>query len=87
MEEVILYVRDRYDFVLIDCPPILSLPDINIIERIIDKVILVVRAEKTKRDMINKAIASLDADKIAGIILNDVKVWRPGYYQPHYTVA
>jgi succinoglycan biosynthesis transport protein ExoP len=87
MHMLILTLKERYDFILIDCPPILSLPDMNIIEKLVDGIILVIRAEKTSRDAVKTALNSLGADKIVGVILNDAKQPMSPYYHHLYGTA
>jgi polysaccharide biosynthesis transport protein len=79
---LISILKEKYDFILIDCPPILSLPDMNIIEKLVDGILFVVRAERTPRDAVKTALNSLGSDKIVGVILNDAKQVSSQYY--HY---
>ncbi len=86
MNTLISTLKEKYDFILIDCPPILSLPDMNIIEKLVDGVLLVIRAERTPRDAVKTALNSLGTNKIVGVILNDAK--QPSsqyYYYPDHT--
>ena len=87
MNMLISTLKERYDFILIDCPPILSLPDMNIIEKLVDGILLVVRAERTPCDAVKTALNSLGADKIVGVILNDAKQPRSPYYHHLYGTA
>ena len=45
----------------------------NIFEAILDGIIMVVRAEKTTRDVLQHALASVNTEKLAGIVLNAAK--------------
>jgi polysaccharide chain length determinant protein (PEP-CTERM system associated) len=76
MKNLISRCRERYDFIIIDCPPILYLPDMDILEGLADGIILVVRAEQTQRRAVMTAMESLAREKIVGIVLNDVKSGR-----------
>jgi succinoglycan biosynthesis transport protein ExoP len=87
MGELILELRGRYDIIFVDSPPILSLPDMNILERLIDGIILVVRAERTPKDAVTTAIDSLATDKITGIILNDVSYSLSRYHRAYDATA
>jgi capsular exopolysaccharide synthesis family protein len=87
MSSILSVLKEQYDFILIDSPPILSLPDMNIIEKFTDGIILVVRAEKTPCDAVKTALSSLGADKIVGVILNDAKQLRSQYYGYLYGTA
>lgn len=50
--QVIDTVRERYDFVLIDCPPVELVADTQIIEKLVDRTIFVVRAGLLERSML-----------------------------------
>lgn len=52
LKQVIDTVRERYDYVLIDCPPIELVADTQIIETLADRTIFVVRAGLLERSML-----------------------------------
>ena len=77
-------LREQYDFILIDSPPILPLSDMNIFEEVVDGILLVVRAERTPRGAIEQALEALGTDKLLGIVLNDVRQTFSSYYKYGY---
>lgn len=70
MRNVLDRAKNDFDYVLVDSPPILPLVDMNILSRIVDGLLLVVKAGSTPKDLVRKAVNSLPAKNIAGIILN-----------------
>jgi succinoglycan biosynthesis transport protein ExoP len=84
MHDLLTSLKERYDIILIDSPPILSLPDMNILERLVDGIILVVRAESTRRNAVMMAVESPVSSKLAGIVLNGVQQSRSQYYRYSY---
>lgn len=52
LKQVIDTVREQYDYVLIDCPPIELVADTQIIEKLADRTIFVVRAGLLERSML-----------------------------------
>jgi capsular exopolysaccharide synthesis family protein len=92
MKELIQRFRDTYDTVLIDTPPVLSVPDARIVARRSDAVILVVRAHQTQQDAAIAAARCFldDGATILGTILNG---WNPNvstygpYYGPYHFYA
>lgn len=52
LKQVIDTVRGQYDYVLIDCPPIELVADTQIIEKLADRSIFVVRAGLLERSML-----------------------------------
>ncbi|SIS49055.1 GumC family protein [Phaeovulum vinaykumarii] len=67
-------MRERYDFVIIDAPPVLMAPDARIIARVADAVLLVVRWEKTTRHQLDEALALFRAVNLplTGLVLSQI---------------
>jgi succinoglycan biosynthesis transport protein ExoP len=82
LKELLAMLKEQYDCILIDTPPVLPLSDMNIFETVVDGIIMVVRAEKTPKDALLQALDALATDKLVGIVLNDAKLSFPGYH--HY---
>jgi capsular exopolysaccharide synthesis family protein len=87
LAKLIERLRDQYDTLLVDTPPMLEIPDARIIGRVVDTTILVVRAGATTRSAASAASQRLADDGIdlLGAIIND---WNPsnsstGYYGYH----
>jgi capsular exopolysaccharide synthesis family protein len=84
MSSLMHYLKEEFDAILIDTPPMLQIPDARVVARLADSVIMVVRAQQTSRDALVAACQrfSEDGTKVLGTILND---WNPksspnGYY-------
>jgi len=69
-------LRETYDHIIIDAPPLLYFADARMLGHYADGVVLVVRANQTSRNTVATAIERLHADGIPlfGAILND---WDP----------
>ncbi len=84
MNEIMEEARAEFPghHIIIDSPPVLSTPDPLIIARYVDAVLVVVRAGKTPRDYLTKALQSLSSNKVMGIVLNgaDLGVASKYYY-------
>jgi polysaccharide biosynthesis transport protein len=83
LAELIRQVREHYDTVLVDTPPMLSMADSRIIGRASDAVILVVRANQTTKEALQDACSRFNEDgtPLLGTILND---WNPKH-STHYS--
>ena len=79
-------VRDKYDFIIIDCPPLGSVVDALIAGRISDGVALVVASEAISYKFAQKIKKQLEMAecKILGVVLNKVNLKRGGYYGKYY---
>jgi Mrp family chromosome partitioning ATPase len=71
--------------IIIDSPPILSTPDPLVIARYVDGVLLVVRAGKTPRDYLTKAIQSLNSSQVLGVVLNGADLGLSSKYYYYST--
>ena len=88
MEKLLEILRERYESIVIDTPPMLAVTDASVLGPKTDGVILVVRAEKTDKDSINLAIQQLRhvGARILGVVVNDAKPDGPyyAYYRKYY---
>ncbi len=85
---VIEELGKRFDTIVFDSPPVAPVTDAAILAGLVDGVIVVTRAGKTRKDLFGKAIQQLDAVEanILGVVLNDVDLQnrRYGYYYYYY---
>lgn len=73
VKELIDFLKEKFDYVIIDTPPISVAAEVASISKICDKSVLVVRTDFVQTADINDTIMLLDEkDKFAGCILNDV---------------
>jgi protein-tyrosine kinase len=75
-------LRERYDYVIIDSPPILSVSDASILARIVDGVLLTVASNETHVDAIvtaKRALDKVDANLI-GTVLTKAKMGKRSYH-------
>lgn len=87
VKHILPELRSRYDHVILDGPPVLTLADVNILSSLADRVILVVRAGLTRQDMVSTAVKQLSVDSaIIGVVLTHVEMEHAPYlmYEEHY---
>lgn len=72
--EMINQLRNEYDYILIDTPPLVVVSDPSVIASTVDGVLLVVRIDKNRRGVIRKVqqIIQTNGIKITGLIANNV---------------
>lgn len=86
MADLLVTMRQRYDHVLIDTPPVIELADAGILGAMSDDVLLIVRMNRTPRPLIEQAariLASYNAP-VAGLIATDQRHARRRYYAYRY---
>lgn len=68
-------VRRRYQYVIVDTPPVSAVADFELIQMASDGTVLVARPEHTNRSACFKAIESIPREKLLGVILNCSQPW------------
>jgi Mrp family chromosome partitioning ATPase len=81
-------LRQEYDYIIIDSPPVLSVTDAIIISTLVDGVIYVVAYKKTKKEDAKQGLIQLqknNARVLGSVFANvDVRKSRTGYYGYYY---
>jgi protein-tyrosine kinase len=89
--QILAEARERYDYVLLDTPPLVPVYDAAVLARQVDGVILVVAADRTPRRLLGAALDLLDASKVIGLVFNADTSPLFGYnnraYRPYFTSA
>jgi tyrosine-protein kinase Etk/Wzc len=78
-------VKDKFDLVIIDTPPILAVTDASIIAQYGGQVFVLIRSGQHRMNEIKAAISRFEKDgvKVAGILMNDAPLME-GYYSNKY---
>ncbi|MBR5373971.1 MAG: polysaccharide biosynthesis tyrosine autokinase [Paludibacteraceae bacterium] len=92
LQEIIQEMRGKYDYILIDCPPIDIVADTQIIETCIDRTLFIVRAGLLERSMLDELtnIYNEQRFKNMSLILNGTSMekgkfsYRYGYHSDYY---
>jgi succinoglycan biosynthesis transport protein ExoP len=84
--ELFQALRNQFEYVLVDSPPLLSVADSRILSTLTDAVVLVVRAYETSYEVVRRARALLygAGARILGVALNNVDLRRDGYGYDYY---
>jgi protein-tyrosine kinase len=72
MRRLIAEAAANFDWVIIDTPPLVMLPDANLLAAMVDAAILVIGAGKTPYKLITRAIEAVGRSRILGVVLNRV---------------
>lgn len=79
-EEILGLSRKSFKIVMVDTPPILPLADFELISSACDGVLMVVRARRTSRELLQKTVGAIDAKKLLGTVFNATEVSSKNYY-------
>ena len=88
MREILNNLRARFDFILLDSPPVVAISDATVTSVNCDGVLLVLHAQKTRAALARQAIERLDTVRAAllGVVLNGIDYTNPdyAYYRSYY---
>ena len=86
MREILRHLRDRFDVVIVDSPPVGSVSDALILAAQVDGTVLVVEAGKFEAWLILRAKEQIEKahGRILGVVINKSKRERLGYYYQQY---
>lgn len=79
-------LSSRFDWILIDTPPVLALTDALSMSRHVDASLVVARAGRTPREAVDEAVMLLGRKQVMGVLLNGVEHLQKGYsnYDRYY---
>jgi capsular exopolysaccharide synthesis family protein len=86
MMDLIAQVKNRFDIIFFDSPPILGVSDASVLVRALDLTVIVVQHRRFPRAMLQRvkqAVLNVGG-KILGVVLNNVDVRHDQYYE-YYT--
>lgn len=86
MRSLIAQAKERYDWIIIDSPPSLGLPDASVLATLADGVVIVCSGDKTPRQALGAVAHQLSSvgAPILGVVLNRVNMERHSYYYGRY---
>lgn len=79
--------RNRYDYIILDTPPVVLMPDVQLVEKWVDGVLMVVAADTTPRRMLAEALNYMNPDKVLGLVFNGHSDNRDGYGDYEYNYS
>ncbi len=81
LPDVIEQLRSRFGLVVLDLPAVLNSTDTQVLSRLVDQVILVVRAGVTPAKLVQQAIDQLGEETLLGVVLNDSRSDLPSWLE------
>lgn len=86
LEELVATLRTMYDKIVIDLPPILAAADALIVSKLVDGLVLIIRAGKTQKSSLKAAFENIvtSSSKLLGSVINAINANQMGYYYYYY---
>ena len=90
MRALLASLREQYDYILIDSPPVMLASDAMLLSTMVDGVVLVANAQRTPKQVVREARTRLTCAqaKILGVVLNQLNIRSREYaYYRKYAPA
>lgn len=84
MRRIIDEAARRFDWVVLDAPPLGPIADASLLASMVDGALFVVRAGRTAFSAVERAVDALGRDRILGVILNGVDEGESAPYGRYY---
>jgi polysaccharide chain length determinant protein (PEP-CTERM system associated) len=88
MRALIEGARRSFDFIVVDCPPLLPVADAMVLQSMVDGFVMVVRERHAPIESILYALDRVDSARLRGVVLNDhldvlhrYQRYQDGYYR------
>ena len=80
-------VSQHFDWIVMDATPMLPMADSTSIARLVDGVLVVVRDGYTRKKVLNKALETIDKNKLLGVVFNQAtsSSLNDSYYGSYYS--
>jgi capsular exopolysaccharide synthesis family protein len=89
MRRIINEAAARFDWVILDTPPVALLPDAKLLVEMADMVVFVISAGSTPYTVVQRVVQAIGPERIVGVVLNRVTIkdapyhyYNTDYYQP-----
>jgi capsular exopolysaccharide synthesis family protein len=70
VEALINEARGDFDYIVVDTPPVIPVPDCRVIARWVEAFIVIVAAHQTPRKLLEETLNALEPNKVFGLVFN-----------------
>ncbi len=86
LRDIINKLKEMYDMVIIDTPPVMAVNDATVVGRIADGILLVIESGRATFSMVDhiKELFTKAGLNTLGVVLNKFKLHETGYYHYYY---
>jgi protein-tyrosine kinase len=76
--------KHKNSFIIIDSTPMVATAEAPALSQMTDAVIVVILADKTRRDVVRRELSAINPEKILGVVLNRAEFETSDYYNKYY---
>jgi capsular exopolysaccharide synthesis family protein len=82
MRRLLDEAKQSFDWVILDTPPVMLLPDAHLLASMVEGAVLVVRAGSTPHELVKRSADAIGRSRILGVVLNRAE--GQGRHEDHY---
>ena len=83
LAELMKQARSHYNYVVVDAPPLVGIPDCRVLASFVDGFVIVVAAHRTPKRLVEEAVAVVEPTKMIGLVFNMDERPFAGHYLRH----
>jgi capsular exopolysaccharide synthesis family protein len=83
MRQLLDEAKEAFDWVIIDTPPLMLLPDAHLLSSLVDGAVLVVKARSTPHNAVKRTAEIIGRERILGVVLNQAEAKDQSTYGRH----
>jgi capsular exopolysaccharide synthesis family protein len=76
--------KHKNSFMIIDSTPMVATSEAPALSQMTDAAIVVILADKTRRDVVKRELSAINPEKILGVVLNRAEFETSDYYDKYY---
>lgn len=84
MRDMVDEAKEAFDWVIIDTPPLMLLPDAHLLSSLVDGAVLVVKAGSTAHELVKRTADIIGRQRVLGVVLNQAEARAQANYGGYY---
>jgi capsular exopolysaccharide synthesis family protein len=84
MRQLLDEAKESFDWIIVDTPPLMLLPDAHLLSSLVDGAVLVVKARSTPHEMVRRTVDIIGKSRVLGVVLNQADEREQSSYGDYY---
>jgi protein-tyrosine kinase len=84
MTRLLAEAKESYDWIIVDTPPLMLLPDAHLLSSLVDGAVLVVKARSTPHELVKRTTDIIGRNRVLGVVLNQAEAAAQATYGGQY---
>jgi capsular exopolysaccharide synthesis family protein len=84
MRQLLEEAKESFDWIIVDTPPLMLLPDAHLLSSLVDGAVVVVKARSTPHEMVRRTVDIIGKNRVLGVVLNQANAREQSSYGDYY---